>query len=110
MESYCYLKILSNFVIWPWVYPRVCPSKNIGFKVSLSGFPFAAHVTSNWLVFPHHTRQGRRGCGVGGVEAKVYNKLVALMLLFGPPVLVSLLAILYLCGFKSSFQGEMLGE
>ena len=58
------------------VYPRVCPSKNIGFKVSLSGFPFAAHVTSNWLVFPHHfkarakgVRGGGGGGGGGGVEA-----------------------------------------
>ena len=98
MESYCYMKILSNFVIWPWVYPRVCPRKNIGFKVSLRGFHFAAHVTSNWLVFPHHFKARAKGVGGGGG------------VLFGPPVLVSLLAILYLCGFRSSFQSEMLGE
>lgn len=46
-----------------WVYPRACSRKNIGFKVSLRGFHFAAHVTSNWLVFPHHFKVRAKGWG-----------------------------------------------
>ena len=86
MESYCYLKILSNFVIWPWVYPRACPRKNIGFKVSLSGFHFAAHVTSNWLVFPHHFKARAKGVGGGGGWGVVWASCLGLFAGYPLPV------------------------